>query len=123
MPDDPIRRALLGRWIRQRRMSLGWSLEVASQAAGISKNTWRSAELGQPLQDSRLGLIEQALDWVPGTVLDVLDGKQDEPSVSEPVPNDALPVGSGIDPLDLSVLAPEDREYLRGLYERLRRKE
>jgi len=31
-----------------------------------------------------------------------------------------FPVGSGVDPLDLSVLTPEDQDYLRSLYERLR---
>ena len=117
---DPARRQLLARWIRERRVARGLSVEAASKAAGIARNTWRAAELGQPVQDGNLGRIEQALAWAPGSVLGVLSGSTDEPRPHDAEQIDTRPVGNGVDPLDLSVLAPEDQEYLRGLYERLR---
>ena len=118
---DPSRRQLLARLIRERRVARGLSVEGASKAAGIARNTWRAAELGQVVQDGNLGRIEQALAWAPGSVLGVLNGATDEPRSADFDPIDAKPVGSGVDPLDLSVLAPEDQDFLRGIYERLRK--
>lgn len=121
---DPIRRVFLARWIRERRVARGLSIEDAARVAGISRNTWRNAENGLPVQDSKLGRIEQALSWGPGSVLSLLSGDADQPKLYDPVPDDALPVGTGVDPLDLSEIEdPTDREYLRTLYERFRRKE
>ncbi|MEI4273894.1 hypothetical protein TEK04_19410 [Klenkia sp. LSe6-5] len=120
-PDvDPYRRTLLGRWIRERRVAMGLGVEDAARAAHVAKNTWRSAELGQPVRDGNLGRIEAALHWRPGTVLGALEGQIDEPPTAVPPADDAVPVGTGVDPLDLSDLTPEDQAYIRGLAERLR---
>lgn len=122
---DPIRRVFLARSIRERRVRMGLSVAAAARRAGIDRRTWAAAEDGEPVQQFSLGRIENALSWLPGSVLGVLDGTVETPAEA-PAPDDAppdpiVPVGTGVDPLDLSVLAPEDRDYLVGLYERLRK--
>jgi DNA-binding XRE family transcriptional regulator len=122
--QDPDRRSLLAGWIRHRRSGMGISVAAAAREAGIDRRTWTAAEAGEPVQDWNLGRIEKSLGWPTGTALGALDGSIEHEPDAPPAPPSVLdgivPVGTGVDPLDLSVLAPEDQEYIRGLYERLR---
>lgn len=99
---------------------MGLGVEDAARAANVAKGTWRSAEAGQPVRDGNLGRIEAALHWRPGSVLGALDGSLDHEPTTVPIHADSVPVGTGVDPLDLSDLTPEDQAYIRGLAERLR---
>lgn len=112
-------RKLLARLIREQRIRKGWGIEDGSRAAGMSRITWRNAEAGVPVRDAKLGQIESALGWPSGTVLAVLSGDLTEAPEAHPA-DSAVPVGTGVDPLDLSVLQPEDQDYIRRMYEMLR---
>lgn len=84
-----------------------------ANAVGVAIRTVVNWESGATSPQNALTRIEDALG------VDLRGG-----SVT-PSPQDAernhLPVGSGVDPIDLAELEPGDAEYVRGLYERLRR--
>lgn len=110
-------------------MALGLSLEGAAREAGVAKGTWRKVEEGAPAFDSTLGRIETYFAWPVGTMLAILSGSFSEAEAdalvrpaTTPLVGDvpAVPVGTGVDPVDLSNLTTEDIEYIRSLAERLR---
>lgn len=127
-PPQPPEGKLISEAMKRR----GMSARAAAQAAGISDTRWRHIVAGyQPVQDlfvpvsgpaetvarmaRAVGVTSDELRRVGrGDAADQLDKLQPETS-------GALPVGNGVDPLDLSELSPEDRDYVRGLVERLRR--
>lgn len=67
--------------IHDRRLQLGLTQEQASEAAGVSSETWRQYESGRsPNSPQRRVLtgIDAALGWQPGTCLHTLTTPPDE---------------------------------------------
>lgn len=99
--------------IRYARERAGLTQEQVAEAVGVSLRTVGSWERGENVPRNRLAKLE-----------DVLGTRLREPV--GPSPQDAepgrLPVGSGVQPLDLTGLSPEDINYVRGLVEGLRRR-
>jgi hypothetical protein len=77
--EEPLKR--LGQRIGERRRALGLTLRRATEVAGLgSRNTWSAAEDGtRAISETNYAKIERALQWAPGSVGRVLDGR--EPTV------------------------------------------
>lgn len=66
------------------------SRKAAADAAGISKDTWRRAEEGLEVWDSKLAQIDKALGWAVTSCIAIAEGG--EPVLVDDVP--APPPGS-----------------------------
>lgn len=84
-----------------------------AQAVGVALRTVGNWERGETVPMNRLARLEDVLH-VTLRDASVTPGQQD-------AERNRLPVGTGVDPIDLAQLDPGDAEYVRGLYERLRR--
>lgn len=99
--------------IRRARERAGLTQQQLATEVGVGVRTIGNWERGESVPRNRLAKIEDVLGVsLRGTV-------GPAPQDAEP---DRLPVGSGVEPLDLAQLEPEDAEYIRGLYERLRKR-
>lgn len=77
---------------RSRRADLGLPLtDGSAKAAGLSKGTWQRVEKGLPIRETNYVKIDRALQWAPGSSLDVLKGRAPTP-VSEMKDPDAAGV-------------------------------
>lgn len=61
------RREDLGRVVRARRQSHGWTAKDAAARLGISHNTLLRVERGEPVRAGSLAAIDELLDLAPGT--------------------------------------------------------
>jgi len=97
----------------------GWSQTELARRADVDSGTLGDFLAGRrwPRNTTQVK-IEKALNWELGAIARIADGASVTPAAQDAEPN--LPVGSGVDPIDLADLTPEDRAYMRGLYERLR---
>ncbi|MFD8771345.1 helix-turn-helix domain-containing protein [Streptomyces sp. NPDC055817] len=69
----------LGKAVKARRLALYESRVAAAKAAGISKDTWKRVEEGEPVRDGTYVKIDPALDWAPGSCLTLLEGREAMP--------------------------------------------
>ncbi|MEW2578423.1 helix-turn-helix domain-containing protein [Streptomyces syringium] len=79
IPQDLAR---LARYVTERRHELQLARTKAADAAGMSKDTWRRVETGQPVRDSKYAQIDRTLHWATGSCASVLEGG--EPVTVEP---------------------------------------
>lgn len=98
--------------IRRARERARLSQADVARAIGVSVRTIVNWESGSSVPRNRMGALEELLNERFTSEGPVSTAPKD--------PDPHLPVGSGVDPIDLAELSAEDREYLRGLYERLR---
>ncbi|MGY1773549.1 helix-turn-helix transcriptional regulator [Blastococcus sp. SYSU D00813] len=109
--------------IREARERAGKTQQWVAARVGVSSRTFGNWERGESVPRNRLARLEQVLgvklrdrgDQEPGEAGTVTPAPQD------PEPSADLPVGAGVDPVDISHLSPEDQEYVRGLVKRLER--
>lgn len=57
----------LAKLVRAHRHERFPSRDAAADAAGISRNTWKKVEEGQPVRESTYVKIEKVLDWASGS--------------------------------------------------------
>jgi hypothetical protein len=74
-PSDLPRLATL---VKQRRLGLRLARKAAADAAGVSKDTWRRVEEGEPVREMSYAKIEPILKWTPGSCLAILAGGEPE---------------------------------------------
>lgn len=67
--------ARLAKLVKAHRLELYPSRLAAAQAAGISKDTWKRVEEGEPdVREKSYAGIESALGWATGSCLIVVEG-------------------------------------------------
>lgn len=79
--QDPEAWARLGAKIREQREALGMSRRMLSEHAGVSEKSIQVAEEGRTPRarwPQSLRLIETALEWAPGSMLQILEGGEPE---------------------------------------------
>ncbi|OLT27782.1 hypothetical protein BJF83_17515 [Nocardiopsis sp. CNR-923] len=118
-------RVRLGRLIEERKRKLQRSWTAISQAGPIPPETLRRARIGtSPLADDTIERLDTALDWLPGSTQDVLNGGDPTPLEDVdrryPVERQILdtPIGQVVREIysDLEAddsLTPEQREEIR----------
>lgn len=78
--DERGERDLLARRVRARRVELGLSVRAAAQAAEMDRNTWSYLEDGsRRTSEFKYAGIERALQWAPGSVAAILEGREPTP--------------------------------------------
>lgn len=78
--DERGERDLLARKVRARRVELGLSVRAAALAAEMDRNTWSYLEDGSKrTAEFKYAGIERALQWEPGSVTAILDGREPTP--------------------------------------------
>jgi len=109
-PRDPDR---LAQAVKLRRTELGLALKRAANMAGVSPDTWRRVERGEPVRDLSFAKMDPVLQWATGSCLAVLEGRSaipSKPSRSNPdvmisaIPPDAI-VDEARDVVQLATLA------------------
>lgn len=87
--DDRQARERLGRLMQERRKVLRLSVRRAAQLAGLDRDTWAAAEeVRRRLSEFNYAGVEAALEWTPGSVDDILAGR--EPRVREADTGDTI---------------------------------
>lgn len=77
--------------IRRRRLSLGGMTQTeAAKRAGVSDTTWNQVERGHAVSERSLAKIEQALEWKPGSLDQIMRGDEPLPSDGQEAPKDEL---------------------------------
>ncbi|MBI0296772.1 helix-turn-helix transcriptional regulator [Streptomyces sp. PRKS01-29] len=72
----------LARIATERRLELGLARNKAATEIGISKDTWKRLERGEPIRDINYGKIDGALGWAVGSCVAVMEG-------GDPIPIEA----------------------------------
>ncbi|MGW7617331.1 helix-turn-helix domain-containing protein [Streptomyces antimycoticus] len=72
----------LARVATERRLELGLARNKAAAEIGISKDTWKRLERGEPIRDINYRKIDEALGWAVGSCVAVMEG-------SAPIPVEA----------------------------------
>ncbi|MFD5386310.1 hypothetical protein ACFWMG_15440 [Streptomyces sp. NPDC127074] len=72
----------LARIATERRLELGLARNKKAAEIGISKDTWKRLERGEPIRDINYSKIDGALGWAVGSCVAVLEG-------GEPIPIEA----------------------------------
>lgn len=72
----------LARVATQRRHELGLARNKAAAEIGISKDTWKRLERGEPIREMNYGKIDGALGWAVGSCVAVAEG-------GDPIPIEA----------------------------------
>lgn len=72
----------LARVATQRRHELGLARNKAAAEIGISKDTWKRLERGEPIREINYGKIDGALGWAIGSCVAVAEG-------GDPIPIEA----------------------------------
>lgn len=63
--------------VKQRRAQLQLAIEPAVASVGMGRDTWiKVEEKAQPVRATSYAKIESVLQWAPGSVDRILDGKQ-----------------------------------------------
>lgn len=89
MTDAPISGPTrLAEAVRARRLALRLAIKEAASLASISKDTWMRVENAEPVRDTTYAKIEATLGWEPGSIGNILDGK--EPTLVGPGPGPGL---------------------------------
>lgn len=83
--------------VKKRREQLNLSVIRAARVAGISKDTWKRVERGEPVRHITYDKVEDALQWTVGSCRKIIDGGDpvilDDKTEADPpikVPADAL---------------------------------
>ncbi len=126
---------LLAEAVRAERLQKGWGKEHAARQASMSSITWSRVENGLPIRADRLGAVEHALGWAPGTARRVMAGLPLElapgsgktgtvgallQAAGASTDADPRPVGYDLD-RELDGLPEEDVEAVRAQIRALRR--
>lgn len=64
----------LARVAKARRLELGLARNKAAAELGISKDTWKRLEQGQPIREINYTKIDGALHWAAGSCVAVTEG-------------------------------------------------
>lgn len=81
--DERGERDVLAKRVRARRQELGLSVRAAAQAADMDRNTWSYLEDGsRRTSEFKYAGIERALQWEPGSVTAILDGREPTPAAA-----------------------------------------
>ncbi|MGK3107885.1 MULTISPECIES: helix-turn-helix transcriptional regulator [Streptomyces] len=72
----------LARIATERRLELGLARNKAAAEIGISKDTWKRLERGEPIREINYRKIDEALGWAAGSCVAVMEG-------SAPIPIEA----------------------------------
>ncbi|WP_438479119.1 hypothetical protein [Streptomyces asiaticus] len=64
----------LARIATERRLELGLARNKKAAEIGISKDTWKRLERGEPIRDINYSKIDGALDWAVGSCVAVMEG-------------------------------------------------
>jgi hypothetical protein len=64
----------LAKAVKPRRLELFQSRVAAAQAAGVSKDTWKRVEEGEPVRDVSYAKVDAALGWATGTCIHIAEG-------------------------------------------------
>lgn len=70
----------LARVAKARRLELGLARNKTAAEIGISKDTWKRVEQGQPVREMNYAKIDAALGWAVGSCLLVAEGGHPVPS-------------------------------------------
>lgn len=84
----------LAKHVKAHRLELYPSRLVAAKTAGISKDTWKRAETGQPVQDKKYAQIDRALGWATGSCIAIAEGAEAVPAKVVGTGDDATMVSS-----------------------------
>jgi transcriptional regulator with XRE-family HTH domain len=99
----------LGEWISRRREELGTSQSAAARAAKIARSTWVNWEKDNKTPERfNYVRIETILDWEPGSVQAVLEGRDPVARRKDHGPP-PIPEGVLIDPADWAAMTPDER--------------
>lgn len=79
----------LARVATERRLELGLARNKKALEIGISKDTWKRLERGEPIRDMNYTKIESALGWARGSCVAVMEG-------GDPIPIEASSDGTVI---------------------------
>jgi DNA-binding XRE family transcriptional regulator len=71
--------SLLAQAVKERRFTLGLARTRAAELAGISKETWKRVEDGDPVREMNYAKIDQALGWAVGSCVAVKAGGSPTP--------------------------------------------
>lgn len=66
--------ARLARYVKARRLELGLARKLAAARAGMSKDTWRRVEEGEPVREMSYAKMDPVLGWASGSTAGVLGG-------------------------------------------------
>lgn len=65
--------------VAQRRRELNLPVTRAAEAAGVSRDTWKRVERGEPVRHLTYDKIEAALRWTAGSCRKIMDGGDSVP--------------------------------------------
>ncbi|KUL59627.1 helix-turn-helix domain-containing protein [Streptomyces albidoflavus] len=91
--------ARLARYVKDRRLELGLARKLAAAHAGMSKDTWRRVEEGEPVREMSYAKMDPVLGWAPGSTASVLAGE--EPVATRPAETPGA---------EISEVPPADRD-------------
>ncbi|MEU7240236.1 hypothetical protein [Streptomyces sparsogenes] len=90
----------LAKAVKRRRLELGLARLAGAQSAGISKDTWKKVEEGQPVRDMSYAKIDGVLGWATGSCELIMQG-------GEPIPVESARTADGV---DISVIPIQPRD-------------
>jgi len=70
----------LAQAVKGRRLSLGLARLRAATLAGMSKDTWKRVEEGQPVREMTYAAMEPVLHWAQGSCAAILAGGKPTPA-------------------------------------------
>ncbi len=79
--DDPH---ALAEAVKKRRLELHLARKIAAESVGMSKDTWKRVEDGDPVRDLAYAKIEKVLGWETGSCRIILAGGSPIPAGTEP---------------------------------------
>jgi transcriptional regulator with XRE-family HTH domain len=65
--------------VAQRRRELNLPVTRAAEAAGVSRDTWKRVERGEPVRHLTYDKLEAALRWTAGSCQKIMDGGEAVP--------------------------------------------
>lgn len=119
----------LAKVVKKRRIELGLAYKTAAKQAGISPETWKRIETGQPVRELSYAKVDPVLQWAPGSCIAASEGRapvpvapaEGAPGISiSPMPSEALDAAKDV--VQLAAIATTSgltADEIRALSERV----